>query len=77
MKPQLQDLEQRRKTAESARDQLLLQIPQPPDDDVPPGKDAADNVVLYTHGEPRHFEFKPKNHIEIGKAWTCSILKPA
>jgi seryl-tRNA synthetase len=68
MKPQLQDLEQRRKAAESARDQLLLQIPQPPDDDVPLGKDAADNVVLYTLGEPRHFEFKPKNHIEIGKA---------
>jgi seryl-tRNA synthetase len=68
MKPQLQELEQKRKTAESARDQLLLQIPQPPDEDVPPGKDAADNVVLYTHGEPRHFEFKPRNHIEIGKA---------
>lgn len=68
MKPQLQELEQRRRTAETARDQLLLQIPQPPDDDVPPGKDAADNVVLYTHGEPRHFEFKPKGHIELGKA---------
>jgi len=68
MKPALQDLEQKRKTVESARDQLLLQIPQPPDDDVPPGKDASDNVVLATHGEPRRFEFKPKNHIEIGKA---------
>jgi seryl-tRNA synthetase len=68
MKPLLHDLEQKRKSAEAARDQLLLQIPQPPDEDVPEGKDAADNVVLYTHGEPRHFEFKPKNHIEIGKA---------
>jgi seryl-tRNA synthetase len=68
MKPQLQELEQLRKTAEAARDQLLLQIPQPPDDDVPIGKSAEDNVVLYTHGEPRHFEFKPKSHIELGKA---------
>ncbi len=68
MKPQLQELEQKRKTAEAARDQLLLQIPQPPDDDVPVGKDAADNVVLYAHGEPRHFEFKPKSHIELGKS---------
>jgi seryl-tRNA synthetase len=68
MKPQLQDLEQKRKTTETSRDQLLLQIPQPPDDDVPIGKDASDNVVLYTHGEPRRFEFKPKSHIEIGKA---------
>jgi seryl-tRNA synthetase len=68
MKPQLQELEQQRKTTEAARDQLLLQIPQPPDDDVPPGKSAEDNVVLYTHGEPRHFEFKPKSHMELGKA---------
>ena len=68
MKPQLQELEQQRKTAEGARDQLLLQIPQPPDDDVPPGKSADDNVVLYTHGEPRRFEFKPKSHMELGKA---------
>jgi seryl-tRNA synthetase len=68
MKPRLHDLEQRRRDAEMARDQLLLQIPQPPDDDVPPGNDAADNVVLYTHGEPRHFEFKPKTHIQLGKA---------
>ncbi|MGD0464606.1 MAG: serine--tRNA ligase [Tepidisphaeraceae bacterium] len=68
MKPQLQELERQRKTAEASRDQLLLQIPQPPDDDVPPGRSAEDNVVLYTHGEPRHFEFKPRSHIELGKA---------
>jgi seryl-tRNA synthetase len=68
MKPQLQELEQKWKVAETQRDQLLLQIPQPPDDDVPVGKDAADNVVLSHHGEPRHFEFKPKNHIELGNA---------
>jgi seryl-tRNA synthetase len=68
MKPALQELEQRRKTVETSRDQLLLQIPQPPDPDVPVGKDAADNVVLYTHGEPRAFDFKPKSHIELGKA---------
>ena len=47
-------------------DALLLQIPQPPDDDVPVGKDAADNKVLYTWGEPRRFEFKAKSHIELG-----------
>ncbi|MDP9175461.1 MAG: serine--tRNA ligase [Planctomycetota bacterium] len=68
MKPRLQELEQSWKAAEIKRDQLLLQIPQPPDSDVPVGKDAADNVILYTHGEPRRFEFKPKNHMEIGKA---------
>src|SRR5262249_4428226 len=68
MKPQIQDLEQKWKSAESARDHLLLGIPQPPDDDVPQGKDASANVVLRHVGEPRNFEFKPKNHMEIGKA---------
>ncbi len=67
MKPQLQELEQKWKEAEGQRDQLLLQIPQPPDPDVPVGKDASDNVQIATHGTPRKFDFKPKNHIELGK----------
>ncbi len=46
---------------------LLLQVPQPPDSDVPVGKDAGDNVVAYKWGEPRKFEFKPKSHIELGE----------
>jgi seryl-tRNA synthetase len=46
---------------------LLLQVPQPPDDDVPVGKDAADNVVAYKWGTPRKFEFQPKSHIELGE----------
>jgi len=64
-------VEQARKAGEEIEaklEPLLLQIPQPPDDDVPEGKDAADNVVLYTWGEPRHFEFKPKSHIDLGKS---------
>src|ERR1700722_5641948 len=48
-------------------DELLVQIPQPPDEDVPVGKDAGDNVVVRTWGEPRRFEFGVKSHIELGK----------
>jgi seryl-tRNA synthetase len=68
------DLKARVEAAKKSQDEiqqqldvLLLQIPQPPDDDVPVGKDAADNKVLYTWGEPRRFEFKPKSHIELGE----------
>jgi seryl-tRNA synthetase len=68
MKPQLQDLEQKWKASEAARDHFVLQIPQPPDPEVPPGKGAADNIVLRVVGEPRNFEFKPKNHLELGKS---------
>jgi seryl-tRNA synthetase len=68
LKTAVKDAEERWKTAEAELQPLLLQIPQPPDDDVPIGKDAADNVVLYTHGEPRKFEFQPRSHIELGKS---------
>ncbi len=44
-----------------------MQVPQPADSDVPVGKDASDNVVLYRWGQPRKFDFKPKNHIELSE----------
>ena len=68
LKQQVQSAEERAKSLDAALQPLLLQIPQPPDDDVPVGKDASDNVVARTWGEPRVFEFKPKSHLELGKS---------
>jgi seryl-tRNA synthetase len=68
LKGQVQDAQERWREAEAKLAPLLLTIPQPPDADVPPGKDAADNKVAWTWGEPRHFEFKPKSHIELGES---------
>jgi seryl-tRNA synthetase len=68
LKGQVKEAEDRWKAAQAQLEPLLLQIPQPPDDDVPVGKDAADNVVVRTVGEPRKFEFKPKSHIELGES---------
>jgi seryl-tRNA synthetase len=68
LKPRVKDAEDRMKAAEASLLPLLLQVPQPPDDDVPVGRDASENVVLYRWGSPRKFEFKPKGHIELGKA---------
>jgi seryl-tRNA synthetase len=65
---QVKQAEERFKNADAAVQPLLLQIPQPPDEDVPVGKDATQNVVLYRWGEPRRFEFKPKSHIELGES---------
>ena len=50
---QVKSAEERMKTLADIVTTLALRIPQPPDDDVPPGKDAADNKVLYKWGEPR------------------------
>jgi seryl-tRNA synthetase len=68
LKARVADAEQISRDADSALIPLLLRIPQPPDDDVPVGRDATGNIVLYKHGEPRQFTFKPKNHIELGEA---------
>ena len=68
LKGRMKDAEERAKVAAEQRDGCCWQIPQPPDPDVPAGKDAADNVVAWKWGEPRKFEFKPKSHIELGEA---------
>jgi seryl-tRNA synthetase len=67
LKTQVKEAEEQAKAADSVVEPLLLQVPQPPDTDVPPGKDAADNVVLYRWGEPTKFNFKPKSHIELNE----------
>jgi len=48
--------------------QLLLTIPLPPDDDVPVGVSAEDNVEVSKWGTPRVFDFTPKTHVELGTA---------
>jgi seryl-tRNA synthetase len=67
LKARMKEAEERAKAAAEQRDSLLLVVPQPPDPDVPPGKDASDNVVAWKWGEPRKFDFKPRSHIELGE----------
>lgn len=45
----------------------MLELPNIPHDDVPPGADAAANVVVRTEGERREFSFEPKPHWELGE----------
>jgi seryl-tRNA synthetase len=42
-------------------------IPNLPHESVPEGKDEADNQVMRTVGEPTKFDFKPKDHLELGE----------
>ncbi|MFA5291746.1 MAG: serine--tRNA ligase [Phycisphaerae bacterium] len=49
-------------------DELMLQVPQPADDDVPFGKDDTENVEIAKWGQIRQFDFEPKDHIQLGMA---------
>ncbi len=46
----------------------LLSLPNLPDETVPDGKDEADNRLERTWGEPRVFDFEPKDHVDLGQA---------
>ncbi len=68
LKARMKEAEERAGESAAQRELMLLQVPQPPDADVPAGKDASDNVVARKWGTPRAFDFKPKTHIELGEA---------
>lgn len=44
----------------------LWKIPNLPKEDVKVGKDESENEVVRKHGEPKHFGFTPKDHVELG-----------
>jgi seryl-tRNA synthetase len=64
---QISSLQQQTKEAKGNLDSLLLELPNIPHPSVPLGKDAADNVVVRTWGEPKEFPFKPLPHWELGE----------
>ncbi|HVT81297.1 MAG TPA: serine--tRNA ligase, partial [Phycisphaerae bacterium] len=68
IKGEMAGMEERIRTLDLDLDILQLTIPQPPDDDVPIGKSAEDNIEILKWGEPRKFDFEPKSHIDLGKS---------
>ena len=54
--------------------ELILKIPNIPNEAVPYGKDDTENVELRRWGEPRKFDFEPKAHWDIGQ--DLNILDP-
>ena len=58
-------------------DELLLQLPNPPADEVPEGATDADNVELRQVGDRPEWSFEPKDHIELGEVHDLVDLKRA
>ena len=52
---------------EEAIQNFLITLPNLPHDDVPKGKDDTENRLEKTHGTPKHFDYKPKEHWEIAE----------
>ena len=46
---------------------MMLYIPNLPADDVPQGADEEANVEIRRWGTPRHFDFEPKAHYDLGE----------
>ena len=60
-------MEAAEREAVKALDKALAEIPNAPLDSVPDGKDEHDNVEVLRWGEPRRFEFEPKEHFDLGE----------
>jgi seryl-tRNA synthetase len=67
-KSELKAEEDRFAALEAELHTLLLRIPNVPADDVPEGKDDTENVEVKRWGEPRIFDFAPKDHVAVAEA---------
>lgn len=67
VKEELKNLEPQLKEVDEKLSLVMRQIPNIPLVDVPEGKDDSENVEIRKWGEPRKFDFAPKDHLELGE----------
>ena len=65
---ELADLESRLADAQRRLNEFLAGVPNLPHESVPVGKGEADNAEQRRWGEPRRFDFAPKDHVDLGEA---------
>lgn len=68
LKDKQAELDKLRDETESAMRQILTNLPNVPADDVPVGKDESANLEIRKWGEPREFDFDPKDHVDLAEA---------
>jgi seryl-tRNA synthetase len=68
LREQIADNEARLKQVETDLKSALLTIPNMSHPDAPVGTTAEDNKVIRRWGEPRHFDFPPKDHVALAEA---------
>ncbi|MBX9628860.1 MAG: serine--tRNA ligase [Gemmataceae bacterium] len=68
LKAEVETIDAQLKVVEGDLKFNLLQIPNMTHPAAPVGTDAAANVVVARHGEPRAFDFRPKDHVALCEA---------
>ena len=66
MGDEISALEEQERELGAKQQNLLLSIPNTPDETTPIGTSEDDNVVVATWGEPTKFSFEPKAHWDLG-----------
>ncbi len=73
----IKELDDKIQTLEQQVQEILLSIPNLPDNGIPDGADESANQRVRDWGTKPGFSFKPKNHVEIGEQLGLIDLKRA
>ena len=65
---EIKELDSDLKKLEEDLDGELINVPNLPADNAPVGKDESENVEVRVWGDKKNFDFKVKDHIELGKS---------
>ncbi|WP_417491486.1 serine--tRNA ligase [Maricaulis sp.] len=67
LKAVLEESSEQAKHFDEALSEHLAALPNLPEADVPLGKDENDNVEIRRWGEPKAFNYEPKDHVDLGE----------
>ena len=68
LKNRLQELEEQARRQREELERAMAVLPNMPLDEVPDGEGEDDNVEVRKVGQPRAFDFTPKEHYQLGEA---------
>ena len=68
LKREIKSLEERQKEIRAELDELLLLVPNPPDEEAPRGKSEEENRQVRTWGRVPEFPFEARDHLALCEA---------
>lgn len=76
-KEDLKKIEEKMRNLENIIEEKTFLLPNLISAEVPVGKDETENIVIKTFGQPPLFNFKPKDHVELGKIYDLIDIERA